>query len=174
MNVMRALLIASIMLTGTGCGQRLSPSTPPGEENNVTPIADDDAQVNRAIAKAQSTAPDFLTALAHPSTDQGDFAVIKRCLGDGSKEDLWLSDVTYDGQLIHGKIDNIPEYVTSLHEGDEQTVAPADVIDWKYLDHGKLVGGYTIRAYYAESSPQQKAQILEGGHFTAADMVPNY
>ena len=174
MSVLRALLIASILLMSAGCGQKLSPSEPPGEENNVTPIADDDAEVNRAIATARSTWPDFLTVVAHPSKGQTDFAVIKRCLGDGSTEDLWLSDVTYDGKLIHGKIDNVPEYVTSLHEGDEQTVAPADIIDWKLLDHGRLVGGFTIRAYYKESSPQQKAEILKSGHFTAADMVPNY
>ena len=178
-------MIAAALIAGCSNQQAPSssstPSIPPQvvasasaqEKNNVSMLSDSDTEVNRAIDKARATVLDFLKVLGHPAADQTDFAVTKRCVGsDGQKEDLWLTDLSYDGTVIHGVIDNEPEFVTSLHLGDAATVAPADIIDWKYLDHNKLVGGYTIRAYYYEGTPDEKADILK--QYTPDELVRNY
>jgi uncharacterized protein YegJ (DUF2314 family) len=44
-------------------------------------------------------------------------------------------------------------------------VKPKEISDWLYIDNGKLVGGYTVRAHYNELSPQQKQEFDRDADF---------
>lgn len=43
--------------------------------------------------------------------------------------------------------------------GQIVSVEPKEISDWLYIDHGKLVGGYTVRVHYNELSPEQKKKF---------------
>jgi uncharacterized protein YegJ (DUF2314 family) len=177
-----SLLLAIIALSGSAyrAAHRHSgpaplpaadPANPPA---GVTPVYSDDAEFNAAIAKAKQTSDVFMQAAIHPKPGYTDFSVIKRFYDpDGQSEDIWLDHLKYDGQSIIGTVDNTPMAINGLKLGDQATVLPADIIDWQYRDHGRLQGGYTIRASYAEGSPAEKQDLLKSG-FTKADMVKNY
>ena len=47
--------------------------------------------------------------------------------------------------VFSGKISNDPEKVTTVTVGQAVSARPATISDWMYVDHGKLVGGYTLR-----------------------------
>jgi uncharacterized protein YegJ (DUF2314 family) len=40
-----------------------------------------------------------------------------------------------------------------------------EISDWLYIDSGKLVGGYTVRAHYNELSPEQKQEFDRAADF---------
>ncbi len=115
--------------------------------------------MNAAIAKARSTFDTFVTALRAPKKSQSRFSVkIRISNGDGS-EHFWLSDVRYDGSVISGKIDNEPETVSTVKLGQAVSARPAEISDWMYVDRGKLVGGYTLRALRDRLSPSDRAEF---------------
>jgi uncharacterized protein YegJ (DUF2314 family) len=61
--------------------------------------------------------------------------------------------------VFHGTIDNDPDTVTNVRRGDPKRVGPSDISDWMYVDHGVLVGGYTIRALRARLSGPERAEF---------------
>jgi uncharacterized protein YegJ (DUF2314 family) len=67
--------------------------------------------------------------------------------------------VTYDGTNFQGTIDNEPEMVKNVKNGQRVTVAPAEISDWMYVENRKLVGGETVRALRASLSPAERANF---------------
>ena len=58
----------------------------------------------------------------------------------------------FTGNRFVGVVDNKPNNIPGLKVGARASVNPDEISDWSYVDHGKLVGGYTIRVLYAEMS----------------------
>jgi len=74
-------------------------------------------------------------------------------------EQIRLSDVRLIGQCFQGRVDNKPQKIRGLKLGQLVSVNPNEISDWLYVDNGKLVGGYTVRAHYNELFPQQKQEF---------------
>ena len=74
-------------------------------------------------------------------------------------EHIWLADVQYTGGRFVGYVDNKPVNIKGLKLGDKESVNPDEISDWLYIDHGKLVGGYTVRVLYSELSPKEKQEF---------------
>jgi uncharacterized protein YegJ (DUF2314 family) len=122
-------------------------------------VSADDPQMNRAKAKARTTVGTFIAALRSPRPARAGFS-IKLPITDGDQvEHFWLRDVRYDGTVFHGLIDNDPEMVTTVKFGQPVTVRPANISDWMYVDHGILVGGYTVRVFRDSLSPSERADF---------------
>ena len=127
--------------------------------DRVVAVSGDDARMNAAIAKARATVGTFVTALRAPKKSQSRFSVkIPIPNGNGS-EHFWLSDVRYDGSVFSGKIDNDPETVNTVKLGQAVSARAAEISDWMYVDHGKLIGGYTLRALRDRLSPSDRAEF---------------
>jgi len=128
---------------------------------NIVRAALDDETLNSAKSQARETVHLLLAALASPQTNQTDVTVKKEFqLPDKSSEHLWLNNLTYDGNLIHGEVANEPAHLESVNIGDKTSVSPKDISDWKFLEDNVLVGGYTIRVFYDRMDDKQKAQFL--------------
>jgi uncharacterized protein YegJ (DUF2314 family) len=61
--------------------------------------------------------------------------------------------------VFHARIDNDPEVVKSVKLGQAVTVRPQDISDWMYVDHGVLVGGYTLRVIRDAMTPAERAEL---------------
>jgi uncharacterized protein YegJ (DUF2314 family) len=104
-------------------------------------------------------------ALKHPAPGQQDFEVKKPFIQNGQIEHIWLSDVQFAGNQFQGRVDNQPRKIQGLKLGQLVSVKPNEISDWLYVDHGKLVGGYTVRVQYNELSPKEKREFDRAADF---------
>src|SRR5947209_7094276 len=127
--------------------------------DQVIAVPADDARMNAAIAKARATVGTFVTALRAPTASQSSFSIKIPISNGDDREHFWLSDVRYDGTVFSGKIDNEPATVTTVKIGQAISARLAEISDWMYVDHGKLVGGYTLRVLRDGLSPAERAEF---------------
>jgi uncharacterized protein YegJ (DUF2314 family) len=128
-------------------------------------VTKDHAAMHRAVTEARKTVKKFIVALKHPAPGQQDFEVKKPFVQGDQVEHIWLSDVRLVGNHFEGQIDNQPRKVQGFKLGQLVSVKPKEISDWLYIDNGKLVGGYTVRAHYYELSPQQKQEFDRDADF---------
>jgi uncharacterized protein YegJ (DUF2314 family) len=135
----RARIAIVLALAIVGCSSRR------WDEDKVTSVADDDARMNAAIAKAKATVDTFIAALKSPKPGQKDFSVKMPFVDGEHTEHMWLAPVSYDGKVFRGIVNNEPQSVKNVRLGQEVEVAPPGISDWMYVENGKIVGGRTIR-----------------------------
>ena len=122
-------------------------------------VQNEHAAMHQAVIKARKTVGKFIGALKHPAAGQTDFEVKKPFVQGSDVEHIWLSDVQFTGSRFQGRVDNAPRKIHGLKVGQLVSVNPNEISDWVYLDNGKLVGGYTIRAHYNELTPEQQREF---------------
>jgi uncharacterized protein YegJ (DUF2314 family) len=147
-----ALLLAAI----SGCGESGDGNTVVRRKGqpDMVRVKDDDAKMNVAIEKARATVQEFVAALKSPKPGESGFAIKKPFVISGTNaEHIWLSEVSYDGKVFHGRVNNDPVDVKGIKLGDPATVSPSELSDWMFIRKGKLAGGETIRVLYDLSSP---------------------
>jgi uncharacterized protein YegJ (DUF2314 family) len=128
-------------------------------------VPNEHAAMHEAVRKARKTVRKFIEALQHPTPGETDFEVKKPFVQKGEIEHIWLSDVKFVGGRFQGKVDNVPAKITSLKLGQVVSVNPDEISDWVYINNGKLVGGYTIRAHYNELTGKQKKEFDRSADF---------
>ena len=163
MNLKPLLLIGPLLIAGCA-GQRVEHPVAreirrAGMRPEVFRIENKDAQMRKAVHEARRTVGVFIAALKHPAPGQRDFEVKKPFLKDGEVEHLWLSQVEFHGNHFHGIVDNHPHRIDGVKFGDRVSVNPNEISDWAYVDGGKLVGGYTIRALCCSLTPERKKEF---------------
>ncbi|HJT80007.1 MAG TPA: DUF2314 domain-containing protein, partial [Chthoniobacterales bacterium] len=119
-------------------------------------ISDDDKAMDKAVTKARESLGFFLAALKADKPDSTDFKVKKCCVDGDNVEHVWIRDITWDGKVFHGRVDNAPLDVHNVKLGARVTIAPDDVSDWMFVKDGKLMGGFTTRVFYSGLSAAEK------------------
>jgi len=161
-----AILFAGVMPPAQAdplTGSELQSSSATEPESYRVP--NEHAAMHEAVTKARKTVRKFIDALEHPVSGETDFEVKKPFVQKGEIEHIWLSDVKFIGGRFQGKVDNVPEKIKGLKLGQVVSVNPDEISDWVYLNNGKLVGGYTIRAHYNELTPGQKKEFDRSADF---------
>ena len=139
--------------------QTASRESTASHQSDYADVSDNDKQMDRAVESAQRSLGFFMAALKAKKDGDTVFE-IEKAFTDGDKvEHLWIRRVSYDGKNFHGQIDNQPNEVKNVHDGERVTVAPAEVTDWMFLKDGKLIGGYSTRVFYSRLSPEDKAEF---------------
>ncbi len=151
-----ALGCVALALAGCGSSQREGDVVKRDGEPDIVRVSDEDAEMNKAVQMARSTAEKFIASLKAPSAKQTGFSVKKPFREGGKVEHIWLSDVSVDNSNFKGLVGNDPIDVKNIKLGDPATVAKDEISDWMYIEDGKLVGGYTIRVLYSRMSPEEK------------------
>ncbi len=112
-----------------------------GEDKTVN-IADDDQEMNAAIARARSEVNDFIKVIQKGNRQVS----VKVAIEDhGKVEHFWLKDITYKNGFFAGIIDNEPEVVSNTALGRKVSVKKEAISDWLYVQNGKMIGNYTLR-----------------------------
>lgn len=97
--------------------------------------------------------------------------------GSPSVEQMWVSDVEFDGQRVSGTLINQPNWLKSIKQGDSVSVQPKEVNDWMYAISGRVYGGYTVnllrsRMGRVERAQHDKAWGLDFGNPDQIHVVP--
>jgi uncharacterized protein YegJ (DUF2314 family) len=160
-----ALLLAAIISTGKADNPVSKELQTKSGESETFRVGNEHAAMRKAVDQARKTVGEFIKALQHPAAGQSDFEVKKPFVEGNDVEHIWLSDIEFTGGRFKGKVDNAPIKLHGLKIGQVVSVNPDEISDWAYVDNGKLVGGYTIRAHYNELTPAQKKEFLREADF---------
>jgi uncharacterized protein YegJ (DUF2314 family) len=122
-------------------------------------VQSDDPRMMEAHIEARSTVEQFIQALQTQKPSQSLFSV-KAPITDGeSVEHIWLGSVQFQDDKFIGIVDNEPGIVTDISLGDKISVERARISDWMYVDDGKLVGGFTLRAIRKRMSKRERIEF---------------
>ena len=121
----------------------------------------DDADLRAAIEKGRATSGEFMAALQKPAANQSHFMVRKIFRAKDAKQQiLWIKDVTFDGTLLHGKVDdNTAVPGSGLAKDGLVSFPPDEICDWMFNEDGKAVGGFMLRALKAKMTEDEWAKI---------------
>ena len=155
-----ALWSFSAQAADTGQEPEKSSTEPP-----YIQVPKDHTAMRRAVTQARKTVGEFIAALKHPAPGQQDFEIKKRFIQNGEIEHIWLSDVQFAGNRFQARVDNQPRKIQGLKLGQLVSVDPNEISDWLYVDHGKLMGGYTVRVQYDELSAKEKQEFDRAADF---------
>jgi uncharacterized protein YegJ (DUF2314 family) len=148
--------------------QAADPVQEPGKSNTEPPyieVPKNHAAMHHAVIQARKTVGEFIAALKHPAPGQTDFEIKKPFIQNGQIEHIWLSDAQLVGNRFQARVDNQPRKIQGLKLGQVVSVDPKEISDWLYIDHGKLVGGYTVRVQYSELSAKEKQEFDQAADF---------
>lgn len=127
----------------------------PEKASTVISVPQNDPELLAATRKAQAGLDDFLAKLDNPSpdttayavkigiADRGDGFVIVRGEHDTYVEYIWVTDITRTATGFVGVIDNDPETVRNIASGQHIAFVREDILDWSYLEGGKIRGNAT-------------------------------
>lgn len=117
----------------------------------------DDADILAAMEKARATSAQFLAALQKPAPNQKQFMVRKAFPAKDTKQQiLWVVDLTFDGTLLHGRVDdNTAQPGSGLPKDGKVSFPPSDICDWMFNEDGKAVGGYMLRALKGKMTEEE-------------------
>jgi uncharacterized protein YegJ (DUF2314 family) len=149
-------LLASAVLAGTAAAESVSDRI---KRDGVAIVGRDDHEMAAAIRKARETLPEFLALVRAPRTTITSYAV-KIAIVDGEeREFFWISPFRERNRRITGRINNTPQLVKNVKNGQAITFSESDIVDWLYREDGKMQGNFTACALL-KHEPRAEAEIV--------------
>ena len=128
--------------------------------DRVISVADTDAEMNAAIARARATLPVFWASYDAPKRSEAEHSLKVQFLTAGNGEHIWMSQIT---KLPSGdsaaRFADVPKTMPGKRIGDLARFTEADISDWMFMRNGKIVGGETIKPLL-KSMPKADADAL--------------
>ena len=138
------------------------------EEENIVLYQSDDPDMVKASQQARKTFKYFWRELSWecrriiPGLD---FAAVKVAFhdpdvapGDPDTEHMWVNGIDCNGREIMGTLNNDPEWLTNVKDGDQICEPMSAISDWIFAVRGRAYGGYTVNLIRSRmSSSQQRA-----------------
>ncbi|MCQ0167999.1 hypothetical protein DN388_13655 [Pseudomonas sp. S12(2018)] len=75
-----------------------------------------------------------------------------------SVENMWVSEIEFDGQSITGVLMNEPSWATSFKAWEPVTLPLALLNDWMYVRQGHVYGGFTVDAIRAAMPEDERLE----------------
>lgn len=148
-----AKLIALVASMGAAVLYLVTPVTP--VEDLLINIPESDQRMQSAINDARQTLPEFLAAM----TGGAKYCAVKAPITDSNgTEHFWLTVVKHENRTFTGRIDNRPETVRCVSEGQLYSLPEGDISDWIYIKDGVAVGNRTLRVLLDYMSPADAAK----------------
>lgn len=128
------------------------------DREDMTSVDPNDARMNAAVAEAQATLPDFVSAYRSGGFDRSSF-VIKYPLGGW--EHIWVEVDSIDNDRVRGRLSNVPAQ-PEYRQGQTVEVPRAAISDWAYRDErGVMVGHRTTRVLLPQMKPDVRRSVEE-------------
>ncbi len=129
------------------------------DEPDIYHVGKADPKMINAINTAKKTVSTFITNLKNPKKNQRDFVIKTKFVDGENYEHIWIKNVKIEGYFFTGTIDNVPNRLTNIKFGQKVQIHKKDISDWKFVENGKLVGGYTIRVIRDKLSEEQRKKL---------------
>ena len=117
-----------------------TPTSPP-----IAKVDSEDPRLIAATAEARRRWPEFVAAFeADPR--KHDFFFVKMEFREGDKSEfMWVSVTDIDGDTIHGVLNNSPDRLKDVVEGQKVRVGVTGLSDWLYGSGENMMGGFTMK-----------------------------
>lgn len=116
-------------------------------------FAYEDPKMLVAMSQAKKTLPELLNKIPELRSQNIELQVkVAIPVGDGSREHMWLGNVSYINSKIVGEIKNHPVEALHVRFGQHYTARFEDVSDWMAIKNGVVHGGYMLRVNLSRMS----------------------
>lgn len=79
--------------------------------------------------------------------------------GDGPQvEQMWLSEINFDGRHVTGALLNSPNWLTSVKEGDSARLSLSEITDWMYAISGEVFGAWTVNLMRSRMGTRERKE----------------
>jgi len=157
----RGIVSLSLLLLCAGCGDGVY-------HEHALLVPQNDAEMNRAMAEAKRTLPEFWKVLESPKGASG-FALKVEFTDDAGTEFLWLHSIARDEEgKLQGTVNNYPNAVTTVGHSQRIEVPLDKVRDWLYVRDGKIRGNFTVQPLLARL-PKEDAGKIRVKHAVARE-----
>lgn len=139
------------------------------EQSKIFMFTGNDPQMARAYEQARATFRYFWRELSweHRRIVPGlDLACVKAAFmdpgpqraGDDAPEaeQMWFSDIDFDGQTVSGMLLNAPNWLKSIKQGDAVSIPFNEITDWMFAVHGEVYGAHTVNVMRSRMSPRER------------------
>lgn len=118
-----------------------------------------DPDMAAAMRKARARLPEFFALSRSPKPSMKDFSVKVGVRAGNGHEFFWIKPFERKGQRFSGRLNNTPRVVTHLKAGDTISFTEKDIVDWTYVDDGKMKGNFTA-CPLLKREPKEQAQAF--------------
>ncbi len=152
------MLVVSALIC-VGCGRPNDPM-----KVNIQAPTLPDPQMDEAIAKARDSMTNFLAALHSPRTNQYGFSISARFESKAKRiqEDIWVTNLRYNNSNALDGIVALDKTEVGLAFKQPVTIAVSNVVDWMYVEDGRVVGAFTGRLLRSRMSERERQQYDAG------------
>src|SRR5262247_1497331 len=125
------------------------------KRDEVVLFEKDDPDMAAAFRRARETLPEFLALARAPQSTATKLAV-KIAIPDGDgNEYFWLTQFAPRGDKYAGRINNTPRAAKQVKLGQVVEFSEAEIVDWLYMEDGKMRGNFTACAMLKREPPDQ-------------------
>jgi uncharacterized protein len=140
-------------------------------ESPVFMFDNSDPEMQRAYERARATFRYFWRELSWerrriiPGLD---LACVKAPFSDGQRgplaagapnaEQMWLSEIDFDGECVTGVLLNSPNWVKSVKKGDTVRIPLGEITDWMYAVGGVVFGAHTVNLMRSRMGADERAE----------------
>lgn len=156
-------LIAAMLATLAADAARAESLLDRSKRDDIAIIERGNAEMEIAYKRARETLPQFLKLAQAPLPNTSGFAV-KVGIPYGNRNDaefFWIAPFKPQGDKYIGIIGNTPRLAKTVKQGQAIEFAETEIVDWTYLENGKMIGNYTACALLKREPPQQAAAFMK-------------
>ena len=136
--------------------------------DEVVLVEKDDPDMAAAFRKARETLPEFLALARAPQSTATKLAV-KIAIPDGDgNEYFWLTQFAPRGNKYTGRISNTPRAAKQVKFGQVVEFSEAEIVDWLYVEGGKMRGNFTACALL-KREPADQAETMKKQYGLSCD-----
>lgn len=128
----------------------------PAIEDRAIGVSKDDPEMKKAMADARAHLPHFWQVMAEAKNGEEDFSIKIRITDGKEVEYFWCNELKVEKGVVTAMIDNDPELVKTVESGQRIPVKEADIVDWFYMKHDKMIGNYTSRPLMKSMNAEEK------------------
>jgi uncharacterized protein YegJ (DUF2314 family) len=146
-KAVRILATAICLALALGAGDASAQSGQTGARSPVVDLPVGDPVMEAAKRKGQATLPEFLAIAANPRPTMKNLSLKVGMQARNQMEYIWVGPFEQlPDQSFSGRLANQPRGVPSLKLGDTARFKQGDIIDWMYVENGKMHGSFTTCA----------------------------
>jgi len=129
--------------------------------DGIVMVEADDPGMTAAIRRAQKTLPTFLALARKPPRTTTDFAVKVVVLDGDEAEYFWITPFKEFNGKFSGQIDNNPQLVKSVKFGQTISFLEGEIVDWLYIDNGRMQGNFTLCVLLKRESRREADAMMK-------------